>query len=103
MAALKYWVWLTNVPGLTNRSRWLLLDHFQSPEEIYYAQEEQLLLVEGMTTEQAALLRQKSLQRADEILAECAAKDIFIVTVQDAAYPSRLRNIYDANDYIQKD
>ena len=96
MAALKYWVWLTNVPGLTNRSRWLLLDHFQSPEEIYYAQEEQLLLVEGMTTEQAALLRQKSLQRADEILAECAAKDIFIVTVQDAAYPSRLRNIYDA-------
>ena len=96
MAALKYWVWLTNVPGLTNRSRWLLLDHFQSPEEIYYAQEEQLLLVEGMTAEQAALLRQKSLQRADEILAECAAKDIFIVTVQDAAYPSRLRNIYDA-------
>ena len=96
MAALKYWVWLTNVPGLTNRSRWLLLDHFQSPEEIYYAQEEQYLLVEGMTTEQAALLQQKSLQRSDEILAECAAKDIFIVTVQDAAYPSRLRNIYDA-------
>ena len=44
MAALKYWVWLTNVPGLTNHSRWLLLEHFHSPEEIYYAQEEQILL-----------------------------------------------------------
>ena len=60
MAALKYWVWLTNVPGLTNRSRWLLLDHFQSPEEIYYAQEEQYLLVEGMTTE----VRLPSIQKA---------------------------------------
>lgn len=96
MAALKYWVWLTSIPGLSNRSKWLLLEQFSSPEEIYYAQEEQILLTEGLTTAQAALLQDKSLQRAEEILAECARKDIFLLTVQDAAYPARLRSIYDA-------
>ena len=96
MAPLKYWLWLTNLPGLTNRSQWLLMEQFSSPEEIYYADEERLHLVEGLGTEQAALLRDKSLQRAEEILTQCAAKDIFIVTACDAAYPARLRNIYEA-------
>ena len=96
MAALKYWVWLTTVEGLTNHSRWLLLEHFHSPEEIYYAETEQIRLVAGMNSAQAALLEKKSLQRAAEILVDCAAKDIFVVTVQDAAYPSRLREIYNA-------
>lgn len=96
MAALKYWVWLTTLPGLSNRSQWLLLEHFTSPEEIYYAEQEQYLLVDGMNPAQAALLQEKSLRRAEEILADCARKDIFIVTAQDAAYPTRLRSIYDA-------
>lgn len=96
MAALKYWLWLTNVPGLTRRSCWQLLEHFESPEEIYYADEGHLLLVDGLSEEQRLRLQDKSLQRAEEILAQCAAKDIFIVTVQDASYPHRLRNIYDA-------
>ena len=96
MAALKYWVWLTTIEGLTNHSRWLLLEHFHSPEEIYYAETEQIRLVAGMNSAQAALLEKKSLQRAEEILSDCAAKDVFVITVQDAAYPSRLREIYNA-------
>ena len=96
MAALKYWLWLTNLPGLSNRSCWQLLEHFDSPEEIYYADEGHLRLVDGLSEEQRQRLQDKSLQRAEEILAQCAAKEIFIVTVQDAAYPHRLRSIYDA-------
>ena len=96
MAALKYWLWLTNLPGLSNRSCWQLLEHFDSPEEIYYADEGHLRLVDGLSEEQRQRLQDKSLHRAEEILAQCAAKEIFIVTVQDAAYPHRLRSIYDA-------
>ena len=96
MAPLKYWLWLTNLPGLTNRSQWLLMEQFSSPEEIYYADEERLRLVEGLGSEQAAILQDKSLQRAEEILTQCAAKEIFILTAYDAAYPARLRNIYEA-------
>ena len=47
MAALKYWVWFTTLPGLTNRSKLLLLEHFPSPEDIYYAQPEDLPPVEA--------------------------------------------------------
>lgn len=37
MAGLKYWVWLSEVKGLTNRSKLLLLDYFGTPENVYYA------------------------------------------------------------------
>ena len=95
MAALKYWVWLTTLPGLTNRSKLLLLEHFPSPEDIYYAQPEDLPPVDGLSSSQAALLSDKSTDRAEDVLARCAKGDIFLLTMQDALYPDRLRNIYD--------
>lgn len=95
MAALKYWVWLASLPGLFNRSKLLLLEHFSSPEDVYYADEMTLAQVEGLAKEQVSLVADKSLTRANAILSDCAQKDIFIVTMQDAQYPARLRNIYD--------
>ena len=95
MAALKYWVWLTALPGLSNRSRLLLLERYGSPEDVYYADPEELAQVEGLTPGQAALLADKSLTRADRILADCARGDMFLLTMQDAAYPARLRDIFD--------
>ena len=95
MAALKYWVWFTTLPGLTNRSKLLLLEHFPSPEDIYYAQPEDLPPVEGLSSSQAALLSDKSTDRAEDVLTHCAKGDIFLLTMQDALYPDRLRNIYD--------
>ena len=77
MAALKFWTWLTTLPGLSSRSRLLLLEHFQSPEDIYYADTEELLLAEGMTRAQAELLGDKSLDRAERVLEECARKEQF--------------------------
>ena len=94
MAALKYWVWLTTLPGLTDHSKQLLMAHFSSPEDIYYADEEALWQVDGLRKEQAALLDNKSLTAADRVLSDCARKDIFLITMADALYPERLRNIY---------
>lgn len=94
MAALKYWVWLTTLPGLTDYNKLRLLEHFSSPEDIYYADQEALWQVEGLGKEQAALLGEKSLTLADRILGDCARKGIFLITMTDALYPERLRNIY---------
>ena len=94
MAALKYWVWLTTLPNLTEGSKALLMAHFSSPEDIYYADETALRQVEGLQEEQIALLRNRSLDGAERVLAECARKDIFLVTMADALYPDRLRNIH---------
>ena len=49
---LKYWLWLTERPGLTNQVRLALLRHFGTPEAVYYADPEELLLTEGMTAAQ---------------------------------------------------
>ncbi len=92
---LQYWLWLTNLRGLSNQTRLTLLHRFGSPEDIYFADEEELLLTDGITLEQAALLRDHDLSAADRILADCQRLDQRILTIQDGAYPSRLKNIYD--------
>lgn len=94
MAALKYWIWLTAVPGLTNRSRLQLLAHFSSPEDVYYADMEEAVAA-GLSREQAERLADRSLERTEAILADCAKKELFVLTMDDAAYPVRLRNIFD--------
>lgn len=95
MSALKYWLWLTELPGLTNQTRLALLRHFPTPEDVYYADPEEVLLTEGITREQAKLLEDKDCSNADRILADCQQLDADILTIQDAGYPNRLRNIYD--------
>lgn len=95
MSALKFWVWLTEQNRLGGPARQVLLEHFGSPEEVYYAEPGDLLQVEGITADQAQALENKSLDRAQSILEECARKDIFLLTAQDALYPQRLKNIYD--------
>ena len=95
MSALKYWLWLSNLRGLGNQTRLFLLRRFSSPEEIYYADGGELLLTEGIRREDADILADKRLDTAEKILADCARLDIRILTIQDAEYPGRLKNIYD--------
>ena len=95
MSSLKYWLWLTSLPGLGNQARLSLLRRFPDVEDIYYAEEGELLLTEGLTRDQAAILSDKSLRTAEEILGDCQRLGLRILTIQDAEYPSRLKNIYD--------
>ena len=74
MAGLKYWVWLSEVKGLTNRSKLLLLDYFGTPENVYYADEDEYRLVEGIEPRQIALLAEKSSENADRILGACSRR-----------------------------
>ena len=95
MSALKYWVWLSELKGLGNQARLALLRRFGGPEEIFYADPDELLLTEGLTRAQAALLENHDLAGADRILADCQQLDLRILTIADGDYPSRLQNIYD--------
>lgn len=95
MAALKYWLWLAGATHLGNQRKLALLQHFGGVEEIYYADEEEYFQVDGMTREGVKALREKDLSGADRILGDCERLGVHIVTMQDAEYPDRLRNIYD--------
>ena len=95
MASLKYWLWLTNLEGLTIQQRLALLEHFGQPDKVYFGDSDEYALVEGMTRQAMAALADKSLDGADKILGDCQSLGLRIITIQDAEYPDRLRNIYD--------
>lgn len=92
---LKYWVWLAELPGLKGPERLALLRHFGSPEDIFFADREELLLTEDLSPSRAELALNHDLSAADRILADCQRLGQRIMTIQDAEYPQRLRNIFD--------
>ena len=95
MSALKFWLWLTELRGLKNQTRLALLRHFGTPEDVFYADPGEILLTEGITRAEAAILENHSLETADRILTDCQRLGLRILTIQDAEYPDRLKNIYD--------
>ena len=95
MSALKYWLWLTELRGLKNQTRLALLRHFGTPEDVFYADAGDILLTEGITRAQAAILEDHRLDTADRVLADCQRLNLRLLTIQDAEYPGRLKNIYD--------
>lgn len=95
MASLKYWLWLTTRKGISNMGMLGLLDHFGTPEAAHFADPAEYDLVPGLTRTGKDALLEKSMAEPERILAECDRLGHRILTFGDAAYPERLRNIYD--------
>lgn len=95
MATLKYWLWLTSLRNLSPSSAFCLLEHFGTPEGAYFADPAEYALVEGLSAAAQNALRDKSLDRAEAVLGECDRLGVHILTLQDARYPDRLRQLPD--------
>lgn len=91
---LVHWIWLAHRPGFGPRTKAQLLEHFRDPEAVYYADEEALGQL-GLSSDVRAALLDKNLDSSEKILEDCQKKRLNILTLQDAAYPSRLKNIPD--------
>ena len=91
---LIHWIWLAHRPGFGPRTKAQLLEHFRDPEAVYYADEEALGQL-GLSSDVRAALLDKNLDSSEKILEDCQKKRLNILTLQDAAYPSRLKNIPD--------
>ena len=92
---LIHWIWFANRPNLSDRGRAEILQHFQDAEDVYFAASDAFSCVDGLTAEALASLQDKDLSQAEQILGECAKKQIHILTWRDAAYPVRLKAIAD--------
>lgn len=92
---LKHWIWLAERKGVGLRTALRVLSHFETPERVYFSERAELALVDGLTERQREALMDKDLTAAERILETCEKKDIRLLTLQDAAYPERLRNIPD--------
>ena len=91
MADLEYWLWLSTA-GLTLSAQAQLLDRFGDAEEIFHATREAF---DGLSLGQRdkALLEDRALDQAYQVLGACREQDLRIITYRDSAYPSRLRQI----------
>ena len=92
---LLHWIWLAHRPGVSDRIKLRLLQHFRDPEDIYFADGESYRHVEGMTAEAVQSLQDKNLSAAEAALEACRREGLHLLTFQDAAYPSKLKNIPD--------
>jgi len=93
MSSIVYWIWFAE-KRLGAKPRRALLERFGDPKGVFFAERNELKEL-GLQGEALEGLLDKSLREAERIVYRCGEEDISIVTMQDAVYPERLRNIPD--------
>ena len=94
MSALKYWILLSSAEGVSVRARAELIRRFGDAESAFFAPAGSFAATEGISPAEAAVLEKRELGRVSEILGDCEAQGLSVVTMQDALYPKRLKAIY---------
>lgn len=89
-----YWLWLSNTPQVGPKTVAALLSHYETPENVYNAPKGELQRLLSRDKDGAPELEARSLDAAKRILEKCESTGIDIVTLNDARYPERLRNIH---------
>ena len=92
---LIHWVWFATRTGMGDKTKAVLLSHFEDPEAIYFAPELEFERFEDLSGSAVESMMEKDLTECEQILAQCQEKGIHILTFRDAAYPNRLKNIPD--------
>ena len=92
---LIHWIWFATRTGMGDKMKAVLLSHFEDPEEVYFAPELEFERFEELSPSAVESIMDKELSESEQILARCREQGIHILTLQDAAYPKRLKNIPD--------
>ena len=93
MSELKYWVWLSSLPGLSPASKARLPRRLGGVKETYFARAEDYERLDFLTPREREALENKGLGFANRAIEACLEGNIDIVTIGDANYPARLREI----------
>ncbi len=95
MTELKFWLWITLKKELSSRKITQILEYFETPEAVYYADSEAIAKVSGLKPKERRALEDKSLRKAQAVIEICKKKKIKILTLDSAYYPELLKKIYD--------
>ena len=93
MSAIKYWLWLS-AAAVSPKAKAALIDKYSDAEKAFYAPAGEFETLIGVSKKEAETLEKRDISCADRILAACARQGIRAVTMQDADYPQRLKNIF---------
>ena len=99
MSDLISWIWYASLQGLRYETRRALREQIGAADEIFRAPPESIYRCCASKAEAQTLL-EHDLTQAERIIARCEEENIDILTVQDAGYPARLRNIPDPPEVL---
>lgn len=92
----KYWIWLSLIRKLDNKTKMKLLERFNSPERIYMAKECELLKYKEIN---ASLISNINFYKNEELINKhieyMKKSKINIININDVKYPKNLKEIYD--------
>ncbi len=92
---LLHWIWYALLPGMNEQEKAALLQYVRDPEDLFFAEPEALAALEGLTEAGVQVLLNRDLTQAREVLQNCTDLGIDLLTLNDAAYPIRLKSIAD--------
>lgn len=93
MSDLKYWLWLSDA-RVSSRSKALMLSHYGDAESAFFAPKGEFRRIKHINPADAAILEKRETEKIPAIIEQCRVEGIDIITLQDAAYPKRLKYIY---------
>ena len=89
------WLAISLTPGLGPTKARKLVEHFGSPEAVFHASLTELESTGIQVVSAQSLATGKSAALAREEIAQAAAADITMLSMDDPSYPPRLKEIYD--------
>ena len=91
-----FWIWLSRRLGPGSRHYVALLDHFNTPYEVFEASEETLAeACPALNARDLAALNDKNLDEAYEIIGYCSRNNISLLCYDDPRYPLTYRSMVD--------
>lgn len=95
MSELEYWIWFSNLRCLRQRTKQALMERFETPKGIWFAEEAELRAVAGILPDEVEALLERNPGETAAILRRCGEEHVSVLTLRDASYPERLRMIPD--------
>lgn len=92
----KYWIWLSLLKNLSIKKKRRLLEKFKNPKELYNANKESLLKIDGIGEKYANHILDENIKKEVYKHIQYMEKyNIDIISIEDREYPEMLKNIYD--------
>lgn len=96
MDDLKYWVWLSSLPGIGSRKFYKLISFFETAENIFKCSEEELRSCGILNNEIIkTVTSNRNLEKIDKYLKKVKDNGIKVYLSNQEDYPINLKNIYD--------
>ena len=89
-----YVIWLTHLMGFGNQTIRHMMAAYGSAKAVYDLKSAEIEAIEFLNDTQKAVLRNKNLEYANQVIADCEAKEISVYCYGEEGYPDCLSVIY---------